>query len=501
MSLHPSPELLWPLCVAFGAAAAVAWLLPLALVLIALTGLGFTRGVSANRLGYALAGVSLIAIGAAWLLLTRGTFVPVLGALAWGWTAYLALSALAYLDERRVRLRTSGMFKRFLDPRVVSDLIERGDLDYRREARSTEVTVLFSDIRGFTALSELASAEEVVAMLNGYFSRQTEVVFAHGGTLDKFIGDAIMAFWGAPVAQPDSARLAVEAALAMSAALEELRGEIGALGADLEIGIGLHTGRAVVGFIGSADRLDYTVIGDTVNLASRVEGLTKGVARVLVTEATRERVSTAFGVPVIDTYACGECIFLSTGCTTNRGAHVNADWAILEVVDEHNRPVPDGTLGHRVLLTNLANRVQPLIRYEIGDRIAMATEPCSCGSRLPRIDRIDDRVGDVFWVGKAPHFKALSAYPFQHAFEFLRDIREWQATQVERNRVVVRIEMLPGAVLDTAKARERLRERLTLNGFGDDLSVEFLEVEKLQIDASTGKFRRLVNLVGPPESI
>lgn len=270
------------------------WLLPLALVLIALTGLGFTRGVSANRLGYALAGVSLIAIGAAWLLLTRGTFVPVLGALAWGWTAYLALSALAYLDERRVRLRTSGMFKRFLDPRVVSDLIERGDLDYRREARSTEVTVLFSDIRGFTALSELASAEEVVAMLNGYFSRQTEVVFAHGGTLDKFIGDAIMAFWGAPVAQPDSARLAVEAALAMSAALEELRGEIGALGADLEIGIGLHTGRAVVGFIGSADRLDYTVIGDTVNLASRVEGLTKGVARVLVTEATRDAVGDAF---------------------------------------------------------------------------------------------------------------------------------------------------------------------------------------------------------------
>ncbi|WP_088311211.1 CHASE2 domain-containing protein [Novosphingobium sp. B 225] len=269
-------------------------LAPLALALIALVGLGLARGVSANRLGYAMAGITVLAIGAMWLLLTRGTFVPVLGALAWGWTCYLAASAIAYLDERRVRLRTSGMFKRFLDPRVVNDLIERGDLDYRREARSAEVTVLFSDIRGFTALSEQASPEEVVAMLNAYFSRQTDVVFAHGGTLDKFIGDAIMAFWGAPVADPDSAAHAVGAALAMAQALHDLRGEMGVLGAGLEIGLGLHTGRAVAGFIGSADRLDYTVIGDTVNLASRVEGLTKGVAPVLVTEATRLAAGDAF---------------------------------------------------------------------------------------------------------------------------------------------------------------------------------------------------------------
>jgi adenylate cyclase len=103
-----------------------------------------------------------------------------------------------------------------------------------------------------------------------------------------------MAFWGAPVAHPDNARMAVAAALDMSAALEELRGQLGELGKDLEIGIGIHTGRAVVGFIGSNDRLDYTAIGDTVNLASRVEGLTKGIARVLVTEATRNAAGDAF---------------------------------------------------------------------------------------------------------------------------------------------------------------------------------------------------------------
>ena len=268
--------------------------LPLALALIALVGFGFSRGISANRLSYGLIAITVIAVAASWLALRGGTFVPVFSALAFGWLFYLAASAIAYLDERRVRLRTSGMFKRFLDPRVVATLIERGDVDYRNEAEAREVSVLFSDISGFTSLSEASRPEDVVAMLNQYFSAQVEVIFAHGGTLDKFIGDAIMAFWGAPVAHPDSARHAVTAALGMSAALDELRGQLGELGRELEIGIGIHTGRAVVGFIGSNDRLDYTVIGDTVNLASRVEGLTKGIARVLVTEATKDAVGDAF---------------------------------------------------------------------------------------------------------------------------------------------------------------------------------------------------------------
>ena len=268
--------------------------LPLALGMIALVGLGFSRGWSATPLGLTLAGLSAVALGTSGYLITRGVFVPVFSALAYGWASYLAASAVAYLDERRVRLRTSLMFKRFLDPRVVADLIERGEADYRSEARAAEVSVLFSDIRGFTSLSEVASPEQVVAMLNSYFSRQVDVIFAHGGTLDKFIGDAIMAFWGAPVSGENDARAAVTAALAMSAALDALRGEIGELGAELEIGIGIHTGTAVVGFIGSSDRLDYTVIGDTVNLASRVEGLTKGVARILVTEATKQSAGDAF---------------------------------------------------------------------------------------------------------------------------------------------------------------------------------------------------------------
>lgn len=270
------------------------WMLPLALAILAGLGIGFARNVSANRLGYAMLALTVIGVAVAWLELRSGWFVPLYAPLAFGWAFYLTASAVAYFGERRARLRTAILFRRFLDPRMVNRLIERGQVDYRNEAELREISVLFSDIRGFTSLSEESPPEAVVAMLNVYFSKQVDLIFAHGGTLDKFMGDGIMAFWGAPVANPNSASDAVRAALAMADSLNDLRDELGDLGKDLAIGIGVHTGNAVVGFIGSNDRLDYTAIGDTVNLASRVEGLTKGVARILVTETTREAAGDAF---------------------------------------------------------------------------------------------------------------------------------------------------------------------------------------------------------------
>ncbi len=265
-------------------------LLPLALAMIALVAVAFAHGQSAGRVFYAMLAVTAGVLSAAAVALASGSFWPVYAPLALGWLFYVLCGGIAYLQERAQRLKTAGMFGRFLDPRVVADLIQRGEIDHRATAESREISVLFTDIRGFTALSEVAEPKAVVDLLNRYFGRQVEVVFQHGGTLDKFIGDAIMAFWGAPSATPDHARLAVAAAIEMSATLDALHNELGELGATLDIGIGVHSGRAVVGFIGSNKRLDYTAIGDTVNLASRIEGMTKGIGRILVSEVTRDAV-------------------------------------------------------------------------------------------------------------------------------------------------------------------------------------------------------------------
>ena len=152
------------------------------------------------------------------------------------------------------------------------------------------MAVLFSDIRGFTTLAGRLTPVETARLLTEYFSEMADCVFKHGGTLDKFIGDAVMAFWGAPIPTPDHARRALDAALDMLAELETLNARWTARGAParIEIGIGINTGEAVVGNIGSLrHKLDYTAIGDAVNLASRLESQNKEFdTTVLVSEST-----------------------------------------------------------------------------------------------------------------------------------------------------------------------------------------------------------------------
>jgi class 3 adenylate cyclase len=180
-------------------------------------------------------------------------------------------------------------FGRYVSPEVAQALLESPE-GLRLGGRKREVTVLMSDLRGYTRFAEQGAPEEVMAILNEYLGRMADVVIAHGGTINEFIGDAIFAVFGAPIAHPDHAERAAGAALAMQRALEDVNAEHAERGLPrFEMGIGVNTGEAVVGNIGSEQRAKYAVVGSAVNVAARVEGATVG-GQVYITTAAYERI-------------------------------------------------------------------------------------------------------------------------------------------------------------------------------------------------------------------
>jgi adenylate cyclase len=189
------------------------------------------------------------------------------------------------LIEEQEKRKVRGAFQQYVSPEVIRRLLADPE---RVKPRKSEITILFSDVRGFTSISESLDAQELADLLNGYLTEMTRIIFRNQGTLDKYIGDAVMALWGAPFDEPDHATRACEAALSMLARLAELQKEWRAQGQPvMDIGVGINTGVASVGNMGSSLRYGYTAMGDSVNLASRLEGLNKEYGtRIIISEST-----------------------------------------------------------------------------------------------------------------------------------------------------------------------------------------------------------------------
>ena len=228
------------------------------------------------------------AIGVNLALYQHANFVlPVAGSVLMITLLFAFNTVWGYFTETRNKKQITGFFGQYVPPEIAEEMSESMDLTVFEPA-SKECTILFTDVRGFTTISEGLEPKALSDLMNNFLTPLTKVIYSHRGTIDKYMGDCIMAFWGAPVANPNHAHTAVVAALAMHNKLKELQTEFKSKNwPEIKIGIGLNTGRVSVGNMGSELRLAYTVMGDAVNLASRLEGITKEYgADIIVGENT-----------------------------------------------------------------------------------------------------------------------------------------------------------------------------------------------------------------------
>jgi adenylate cyclase len=216
--------------------------------------------------------------------------------LAGGLLMILCLFALAmsfgYFVESRTKRQITGLFGQYVPAELVDEMSKNPE-QVSMEGDSREMTILFSDVRGFTSISEKLDAKELTLLMNEFLTPLSRVVYKHRGTIDKYMGDCIMAFWGAPLSDPEHAKHAILAGIEMQRTLRELQPHFKERGwPEIHIGVGINTGRVSVGNMGSEVRVAYTVMGDAVNLASRLEGITKQYgAGVIVGENTRNTVA------------------------------------------------------------------------------------------------------------------------------------------------------------------------------------------------------------------
>jgi adenylate cyclase len=243
-----------------------------------------------------IVGIGAVAFGLFWWSRYWLDIVPLYSLVAAQYSA--AVSYQRYLEGQK-RREVQAMFGRYVSQRVVEQLVKNPEMA-NPSGRKERLTMFFSDVRGFTSMSEKMEPQEVQQLLSEYFTEMTRILFKHGGTLDKFMGDAVMAFFGNPEPQPDHALRAVLMALEMQEAVAQLNQKWAAGGRrTIGVGMGLDTGDVTVGNLGSKDFLDYTVIGDHVNLACRLEQNAKA-GEIIITQATYDEVKTAVEVEAME---------------------------------------------------------------------------------------------------------------------------------------------------------------------------------------------------------
>ncbi|HEX5632191.1 MAG TPA: adenylate/guanylate cyclase domain-containing protein, partial [Gemmatimonadales bacterium] len=257
------------------ATAAPHWTALLTLAVVGFTALLMRRWRPLLGAAFVLALVAAMAWASAYAFGTHHLWVPAAGAAAAAVAVYLSFGALAFLSERQRKAEMRRAFSLYVSPEVVEHVMAHPErLKLGGEHR--EITVMFTDLKGFTNLTEMLGAEQVAQVLNRHFSRATAIVKRNHGTVNRFIGDAVMAMWGAPVDDPLQADHAVRCALELQEDMELQRRELREQGLpEISMRIGIHTAVAIVGNLGSSDRFDYTAIGDGVNLAARLEPVNK----------------------------------------------------------------------------------------------------------------------------------------------------------------------------------------------------------------------------------